>query len=40
MTPSHTAEIFDAGSASRIGATNGTTTTAISIKSRKIQVKI
>ena len=35
MTPSQTAVIFALGSASRIGATIGTTTTAISIKSRK-----
>ena len=35
MTPSHTAVILAEGSANRIGATMGTTTTAISIKSRK-----
>ena len=35
ITPNHTAVIFADGSAKRIGATIGTTTTAISIKSRK-----
>ena len=35
MTPSQTAVILAEGSASRIGATIGTTTTAISMKSRK-----
>ena len=35
MTPSHTAVTLAEGSARRIGATIGTTTTAISIKSRK-----
>ena len=35
ITPNHTAVIFADGSASKIGATIGTTTTAISIKSRK-----
>ena len=35
MTPSQTAVMFADGSASRIGATIGTTTTAISMKSRK-----
>ncbi len=35
MTPSQTAVIFAPGSISRIGATMGTTTTAISMKSRK-----
>ena len=35
ITPSHTAVIFADGSANNIGATIGTTTTAISIKSRK-----
>ena len=35
MTPSHTAVILADGSANKIGATIGTTTTAISIKSRK-----
>ena len=35
MTPSHTAVMFADGSASRMGATMGTTTTAISMKSRK-----
>ena len=35
ITPNHTAVILADGSAKRIGATIGTTTTAISIKSRK-----
>ena len=35
MTPSHTAVMLADGSVSRIGATMGTTTTAISMKSRK-----
>ncbi len=35
ITPSHTAVMLADGSASRIGATIGTTTTAISMKSRK-----
>ena len=35
ITPSQTAVMFAAGSANKIGATMGTTTTAISIKSRK-----
>ena len=35
ITPSHTAVILADGSASNIGATIGTTTTAISMKSRK-----
>ena len=35
ITPSHTAVIFAPGSINKIGATIGTTTTAISIKSRK-----
>ena len=35
MTPSQTAVMFAEGSANRIGATMGTTTTAISMKSRK-----
>ena len=35
MTPNQTAVIFAPGSANKIGATIGTTTTAISIKSRK-----
>ena len=35
MTPNQTAVTFALGSASRIGATMGTTTTAISRKSRK-----
>ena len=35
ITPSHTAVTFADGSISRIGATIGTTTTAISMKSRK-----
>ena len=35
ITPSHTAVIFAPGSANKIGATIGTTTTAISIKSKK-----
>ena len=35
ITPNHTAVMFAPGSASRIGATMGTTTTAISMKSRK-----
>ncbi len=35
ITPSQTAVMFAVGSASRIGATIGTTTTAISMKSRK-----
>ncbi len=35
ITPSQTAVMLAEGSASRIGATIGTTTTAISMKSRK-----
>ena len=35
ITPNHTAVMFAPGSASRIGATMGMTTTAISMKSRK-----
>ncbi len=35
MTPSQTAVMLAEGSSSRIGATMGTTTTAISMKSRK-----
>ncbi len=35
MTPSQTAVMFAEGSAKRMGATKGTTTTAISMKSRK-----
>ncbi len=35
MTPSHTAVMLADGSASRMGAMIGTTTTAISMKSRK-----
>ena len=35
ITPNHTAVMFALGSASRMGATMGMTTTAISMKSRK-----
>ena len=35
ITPSHTAVTLAPGSISKIGATIGTTTTAISMKSRK-----